>query len=118
VLEDSVTDDHISENVTVLNNINLVKGEVVIDNQNLIVDLLLLVGRVDEDLVAILIDGLDFFFLHLHVRTSTVKLLLAFKSQFEDTRLVSFAQRTLTVATRHVVSQILLFNSLHNLPVG
>ena len=69
----------------------------VIDNQNLVVDLFLAthaqpgpcillflaVGRVNEDLVAILTADFCLFF-HFHVGTTTVKLLLTFKIQFED----------------------------------
>jgi hypothetical protein len=83
VFEHGIANNNISENVAVLDNIDLVECKMVINDEYFVVNLLLTVGGVYEDLMALLTTNFSLFF-HFHVRTSIVELPFALQIKFKD----------------------------------
>ena len=90
VLQHSITYYHVAKNVAILDNVDLLKCKVVIDQEYFVVDSLLHVGRVDKH--PLFHD--DLFLLHF----------LIGQIQLEATREIDIAKGTIFVATGHIIA--------------
>lgn len=117
MFEYGIADNHISENVAVLDNVDLVECEMVVNYEYFVVNLLLTVGGVYKDLMALLTTNFSLFF-HFYVRTTTIELSLALQIKFENASLIVFTKRIIPKATGNIIPQVLLFNSLYYLTIG